>query len=220
LIIDVVVSKSRQTRLKMENMELELNHLMAKEAQLRNQLHPHFLFNALFTLKLLMDNPNKRQQADYYLNRLSSFLRNSIRHGSHDTITTAAELDFCLGYLELQKVRFGDALDFKVEVSDKLLNQTNIPIFSLQLLVENAIKHNAFSKESPLEIRIEEFGEHQLQISNNLQPKQVIPNDSSGLGLTNLKNRFALLGFKEPVLHQGMEPAKFVVTLNVLPIAP
>lgn len=216
LIIHLRLTRKNETRLAVQNMKLEVNNLLAQQAQLKHQLQPHFLFNALYTLQLLI----KKQPdlAQKYLQQLSTFLRSSLQYSERDTILTRDELAFCEGYLALQKVRFHTALHYHIDIDQDLLENSRVPIFTLQLLAENAIKHNAFSAASPLKIRIiSVFGE-QILVENNTIPKTPKAVNSSGIGLKNLCERFQLLGYQSPLIEHEMEKQYFRVYLPTLPL--
>lgn len=173
--------------------EIEVSQLRSANAEttnqlLRQQIQPHFLFNALNVLKsLIKQNP---KTAEVYLLRLSDFLRMSLSQHEKGIATVREELKLCLDYLEMQKIRFGNALEYSFKVPDNILNG-RIPFFSLQPLVENAIKHNELTDENPLYIRII-AGDGLIKVENNLQRKSSVEG-STGKGLSNLSERYRLL---------------------------
>ena len=157
--------------------------------QLKQQIQPHFLFNSLSTLKSLITfSP---ELASEYLVRLSGFLRAAIAAQSVNLVRVERELDLCVDYLEMQRIRFGDALQFMVEVPAWVRSDRYIPVFSLQLLVENAIKHNVLTVEQPLRISID-YSEGVITVRNNLQKKADVE-PSAGTGLANLRERYKAL---------------------------
>jgi LytS/YehU family sensor histidine kinase len=168
--------------------ELQNQRILNLEAQkqtLLQQLHPHFIFNALSTLKsLIRISPN---DAGEYTVRLSEFLRYTIRSNQEDIVTLEQELQFGIDYLELQKMRFGQSLQYTIQIDDM---KYKIPVFAIQTLLENAIKHNAFTIQDPLSIQIVQEKE-QLMILNNRRPK--VLQISGGTGLANLSRRYGLL---------------------------
>lgn len=173
--------------------ELEVSQLRSINAEttnqlLRQQVQPHFLFNALNVLKsLIKKNP---QTAETYLLRLSDFLRTSFTQNKKGVATLGEEVKLCRDYLEMQKMRFGDALNYTFDISENALSGI-LPFFSLQPLAENAIKHNELTDDNPLHIRIKER-DGTITVQNNLQRKQSVDN-STGNGLTNLSERYNLL---------------------------
>ncbi|MBD1398163.1 histidine kinase [Pontibacter sp. JH31] len=194
IILDLVVLQKKKAQIELENAKLKTNSLQAQHQQLKHQLQPHFLFNALNTLKLLI----KRHPAEAqdYVIRLSEFLRATITTDSQDTITLKEELKLCVDYLEMQRVRFKNAFSYTLEIPEELLESAYLPVFSLQLLAENAMKHNSFTQEKTLHITIAYSGDGCIRVSNNRQPKNV-RNSSSGIGLKNLSERYRVLADKE-----------------------
>ena len=151
------------------------------------QLQPHFLFNALSTLKsLISENPSK---AEDYTVRLSEFLRYSFQSKNNELVLLADSIKFTEDYVELQKVRFGDSFDCKIDIPEPEL-QKKVPIYAVQTLVENAIKHNAFNDKKPLFKQILMDGDR-LKVINNLIPKKDKTN--SGTGLENLNQRYKMI---------------------------
>ncbi len=214
LILKLVLSRDNENRLALTNMQLEVSNLMAQQAQLKHQLQPHFLFNALYTLQLLIGK--KPEQAKDYLQRLSGFLRRSIQYARQDTISVRDELGFCRDYLALQKVRFGEALNYTIDLSEEQQDAGELPIFTLQVLVENAIKHNAFTADEPLHIRISSCGQGRLLVENNMLPKNEGFNTSNGFGLHNLSERYRLLSQLEPTIETSTEELAFRVYVPIL----
>src|SRR5690554_5962416 len=173
--------------------ELELSYLRSANAEttnqlLRQQVQPHFLFNALNVLKsLIKQNP---KTAEAYLLRLSDFLRMSFSQNKKGVATVREEVKLCFDYLEMQKMRFGEALEYTFDVPDHYLDGI-LPFFSLQPLAENAIKHNELTDENPLYIRIN-VKDGVIKVENNLQRRSSVE-DSTGNGLSNLSERYRLL---------------------------
>lgn len=190
-IILVIINSEllkRDTELaEFEIQNLKLANLEAQKQVLLQQLQPHFLFNALSTLKsLITENPEK---AEEYSIHLSEFLRYSVHANQNDLVTLERECEFTKDFLNLQKVRFGAALQWTIDINQDEY-QKFIPVLSLQTVVENAIKHNTFTEKKPLNISI--FSNvSKLTVSNVKSPKQIILR--SGIGLRNLSDRYKLL---------------------------
>lgn len=222
LIINLMLTRDSENRLALSNMQLEVNSLMAQQAQLKHQLQPHFLFNALYTLQLLIGKD--ADKAKRYLQRLSSFLRQSIQYARQDTIGVKEELQFCEDYLALQQVRFGDALTYTIDMGEAeqrggksiAAKGGKLPIFALQVLAENAIKHNAFDAEQPLRIVIKACDDNRLMVENNMLPKREIASDSNGFGLSNLSERYRLLASDELTIESSEEDKMFRVYVPIL----
>lgn len=176
--------------MKAENAELKMKSLQAEHEKLKNQLHPHFLFNSLTALKsLIRKDP---ELAESYVVKLSGFLRFSISHNEHNVVPLEEELKFSLSYLEMQKIRFREALCYNVDIPVHQLAYATLPVFSLQLTLENAIKHNSLTQEQPLTIAISYIEPDWLLVENNIQEK-FGADPGSGIGLKNLSDRYKLL---------------------------
>lgn len=214
IIYALITSKSKREQLEVEKAQLEVSNLLAQREQLKHKIHPHFLFNALNTLKLLIKKePNN---AEEYLIRLSNFLRFSITESTKDTTTIKEELIFCENYLELQKVRFKDAIFFEYDIPEHIIESHYLPLFTLQSLAENAIKHNVLTVNTPLKLKLSYDEENQsLAFQNNLLSKT--PGDpTTGTGLLNLSQRFKLLSGNEIDIVQNTQKEIFRVTFKVL----
>lgn len=210
-IIDLMIFRNRKKIIENENAELRIKNLEAQQLQLRQQIQPHFLFNSLNTLKsLISDYPDV---AEEYLVKLSSFLRYNLSSNDQDLILLRDELKICSDYLGIQKVRFKDALKFaiKIEHENDILN-SRIPIFAIQLLIENAIKHNHLTFEYPLSIEITITNNNTIKVLNNLHEK-LNHDHSMGIGLKNLSERYKLLIKKD--IQVNKTENNFVVLLPI-----
>ena len=170
--------------------ELKFVNLEAQYQLLKDQINPHFLFNALNISKSLIKNqPDK---AEEYLLLLADFLRSSI-HFDVKFTTLLEEISLCENFIKLQNLRFGDAVQYTISYSDALSNKV-LPFFTLVTLLENTTKHNAFSLENPLCIYI--YSENDaIVISNNKQSKLVF--NSEKTGLRNINERCKILSGNE-----------------------
>lgn len=164
----------------------------AKFDALKNQLDPHFLFNSLNVLtSLIEEDPD---QAQKFTTSLSKVYRYVLEQKNKDLVTVDEELQFAKTYIRLLKMRFEDSIVF--DIPEKCSNpEAMIVPLSLQLLLENAVKHNVVTSTRPLHIKVFEDGES-LVIQNNLQEKQVVKK-SSGVGLRNIQQRYSILSDKE-----------------------
>lgn len=211
--IIVILSNSIILQYQKRNAELEIerlkvNNLEAQRLMLLQQLQPHFLFNALSTLKsLISENPTK---AEDYTVRLSEFLRYSIQAKNNELVLLGDSIKFTEDYIELQKVRFGDSFDCKIDIPEVEL-QKKVPIYAVQTLVENAIKHNAFNDKNPLFIQILMDG-GRLKVINNLITKKDKTN--SGTGLENLNQRYKILANLE--IEVNITEDSFIVFINLI----
>ncbi len=160
----------------------------AKFESLKSQLDPHFLFNSLNVLtSLISENP---RQAEKFTTKLSKVYRYVLEQKDKDLIPLEDELKFASTYMELLKMRFEDGIHFSIP--DKVSNsELKIVPLSLQLLLENAVKHNVITSDNPLKIRIfEEKGF--LSIENNISPKSSLEK-STKVGLKNINQRYSLI---------------------------
>ena len=190
-----------------ENNQLKINRLQAELAHLKNQINPHFLFNALSSLKSLM--VINHQNAENYLIKLSEFLIASIGQ-TDDLVSLQDELSICNNYVDLQKIRFQDSLIYETEIDPNAL-QHSIPFFALQSLIENALKHNIVSLMNPLTIRVEVKGD-QLTIINNTQAF-LSEEASSKIGLHNLNERMKILTGQAIVIDKNQHYFKVQLPL-------
>ncbi|RZL66637.1 MAG: hypothetical protein EOO93_05395 [Pedobacter sp.] len=155
---------------------------------LRSQVNPHFLFNSFNTLAGVIETDQK--MAVEYVEQLSDFFRNLLVYKDKDVITLQEELQLLENYFFLQKKRYSNNLQLQLNIGEKYKTFL-LPPLCLQLLIENAIKHNIVSKDKPLNILVE-TGENILRVQNHFQPKAYMEK-STGIGLANIKNRYSIL---------------------------
>lgn len=191
----------------LENEQLKQAHLHAQLLSLQQQVSPHFLFNSLSTLKTISHD----QGAKDYIVQLAKVYRHLLNFNEHHLTTLRDELAFLKSYLYILNLRFEDSLSVTMRIDDRLLDYS-IPPLSLQLLVENAIKHNVTSPERPLSISIF-TNEDSLIIENNAAPKQS-ETDGTGMGLQNINDRYQLLVHQPITIFSDQH--KFAVTLPLL----
>lgn len=181
----------KQLVMERENNQLERAFQETEGKVLRAQMNPHFVFNALNSIRaLITEDPSKAKKG---INQLSKLLRSSLLTERKKTISIAEELDTIIDYLNLEKIRYEERLTWKVDVA-KEINQAQIPPMLLQTLVENAIKHGIAhsAKEGLIEIKGKVIGDQiQLQVINPGHLKS--RGESTGIGLINSQNRLTLL---------------------------
>ena len=165
---------------------------------MQNQVNPHFLFNSLNTLGSLIDVD--LQKAKEFTRELSMFYRELLYFKDKDLIPLHDELSFLKKYIYLQKIRFGDNFDVQIFLKD--MNEFEVIPLSIQMLVENAVKHNIISKERPLNIIIGQSDEMEIFVENNLQLKENV-SGSNRIGLKNLTERYKFLTGKEMTITRG-----------------
>jgi LytS/YehU family sensor histidine kinase len=180
--------------------QMEQLTLQQEFEALKGQVNPHFLFNCMNTLSSLIHED--RKQAEVFLNELSKVYRYLLRNNEDGLSTLEKEIRFIESYFRLLKTRHGEAVRLQIDV-DKKYESYLLPSLSLQLLVENVVKHNMLSKNKPLQIDIFTTSGNKLVVSNNMQLRiQHVP--SNGVGLENIRSKYQLL--KQPgfqVLDQG-----------------
>ena len=181
----------------------------AKFDALKNQLDPHFLFNSLNVLTSLIDeNPDSAQK---FTTGLSKVYRYVLEQKNKQLVTVDEELEFAKVYMSLLKMRFEDSIVFSIPERASNPESKVVPL-SLQLLLENAVKHNIVNATKPLHIKIYEQNGH-LVVENNMQPKQVVKK-GSGVGLSNIKQRYSLLSQRQVRINQNAE--RFAVAIPML----
>lgn len=194
----------------LKSERLEKSNLEAKYETLKNQINPHFLFNALNTLMSFIESNPK---ASAYLQSLSDFFRYSLTNREKDVVLLREEIDIVKKYAFLQQSRFGDNLKFEINVPEKYFHYSVAPL-ALQMLVENAIKHNIIAKDMPLHISILVDKTENLVVENNLQRKMQPSNTSTQLGLKNIIDRYKFLTHKTLQIHENAQ--KFRVALPLV----
>ncbi|MBP1639381.1 MAG: signal transduction histidine kinase LytS [Bacteroidetes bacterium] len=188
-------SNKKAQEVSMQNQLLKTENLRAQFEILRQQVNPHFLFNSLSTLRSMIHYGNENSET--FVLKLSEVYRQLLQKRDKELISLQDELEFVSDYSYMLFTRFENMLTIKKNISEDLLSK-HLPTFSLQILIENCIKHNIISKEKPLHIKIFNSGTECLVIENNLQPKMT-PQQTSGFGIINLTKRYELLGKKEAV---------------------
>lgn len=181
----------------------------AKFDALKNQLDPHFLFNSLNVLTSLIDEDP--YQAQKFTTSLSKVYRYVLEQKNKDLVSIEEELQFAKTYVRLLKMRFEDGIVFDIPENSSHPEAKIVPL-SLQLLLENAVKHNIVTASKPLNIRVEER-DGMLVVSNNLQEKQVV-RKSSGVGLRNIQQRYSILSARQVNIRKTA--SEFSVELPML----
>ncbi len=180
----LLVQKEANDKLEKENLKTELSVL-------RSQVDPHFLFNSFNVLSGLIDED--KENAQEFLSKLSSIYRYVLERRNEDTSTLKEELSFAEEYLRLQEMRFEDSIRLIPNIPSIYLER-EIPSLTLQLLLENVVKHNSFSKDNPMEVHIGVEGD-QLIVSNKISKRR--SNTGSQMGLKNIEDRYLLLANKK-----------------------
>lgn len=196
--------------LEQKMMELENEVMQSKYKSLKNQISPHFLFNSLNTLTSLMYED--RDLASDFVARLSSCYRYILENEEEDLVSLDKELNFLDSFIFMMDVRHKNSLKITTEINLKA-NNFVIPTLSLQMLTENALKHNYYSKEHPLFISIKNIDNTKIIVENTLRIRKD-EQESTKMGLENIKKRFSFYTFEKVEIIQ--EDTTFRVTLPLL----
>lgn len=186
--------QAEKALLQLRNAEQQKENMRSRFEALRNQVNPHFLFNSLNALSSLVHED--ADLAESFILKLTKIYRYVLDLQDQNLIRLEEELRFIDNYLFLQQIRFGNNLRLYSQIDARVLN-LSVPPLSLQLLVENAIKHNVISAENPLTIELMVEGEDILLVKNNLQ-KRMKKLESTGIGQENLKARYTMLSERAP----------------------
>jgi sensor histidine kinase YesM len=191
----------RLKELAIRAQKLETERYRGEVRMLKDQLNPHFLFNSFNALTNMVYED--ADQAAAYIQKLSKFYRYVLEVQNEDLVTLAQEIKFARDYWALQEGRFSaDAMELEID-QNTINGAALIPPMTLQLLLENAIKHNQLKEDSPLTIKIYQEHDHIL-VRNKLQ-KRLSPAESSGIGLSNIKERYKLLRQKEVEISESTD---------------
>ncbi len=188
LFSQVVLTQKKDAELKVSHAQKLA--LEAKIASFREQLSPHFMFNSLNTLSAMV----KEDSAQRFVEQLASVYRYLLESREQNTVSLEKELQFVRSYWHILKERFDDAIDIEISISGDI-SKAKIPPLALQTLVENAVKHNVATQNRPLRVTICKEDD-MIVVKNNLQQKSK-PEHSTGVGLHNLTERYALLHGKK-----------------------
>ncbi len=194
----------------MEKESLRQLSLQQEFDTLKGQVNPHFLFNCFNTLSSLISED--KDKADQFLNELSKVYRYLLRNNEDGLSTVQNEIRFIESYYRLLQTRHGEAVQVHMEI-DKRYESYLLPSLSLQLLVENVVKHNVLSKNKPLMIDIFTTAGNKLVVNNNLQCRQVKA-PSNKVGLENIRAKYALLS--QPGFQVMEDKNNFTVVLPLI----
>lgn len=194
----------------LETERIKRQQLQSQFSVLKSQISPHFLFNSLNALSTIVHKD--AHQSEVFIRKLADIFHYVLQNSHLDLISLQQELDFTKAYCYLLKVRYGQNLKVKVEVFPDKITHKMIPPLTLQMLVENAIKHNEISQEHPLQINIGNQGDF-LWIQNNLQTRHQ-PEASLHIGLNNIKSRYSF--FTDIAIDISKTSTMFMVKLPLL----
>jgi two-component system, LytTR family, sensor kinase len=208
VMVKSIVTTYNKAKAEKQLDELKLQNAEAQKQLLAQQLQPHFLFNALSTLKsLISDSP---KLAENYTLKLSEFLRYGIQSNQVELVTVEKELQFTQDYIDLQKMRYDNAFEYSIAIPREIL-QYEIPILALQTIVENIFKHNYFTEKNKLQFSIS-YSNSALKISNSKTSLKVTPRTKTGL--FNLNKRYELICGKSIIVED--DEHNFTVTLPIV----
>ena len=209
LTVYIIELFQRSQRMSAENVRLQEENTMTQLVALKAQIHPHFLFNSLNSLASVIRTD--RDESLQFVQCLSDVFRYNLRSNQQDLVSVAEELRGLDAYFFMLKARFGMALRLQLRVEEAAYHR-KIPPLALQVLVENAVKHNVIMTTHPLTIAIASVG-LALRVSNGRQEKKSLE-ESSGIGLANLNRRYQLIARRSIAITR--DQATFTVTLPLL----
>jgi sensor histidine kinase YesM len=172
-----------------EKEMLEQMHLQQEFDHLKQKVNPHFLFNSFNTLSSLISED--KDQAEKFLDELSNVYRYLLRNNESGMSTVEQETAFIRSYSKLLQTRYGEGFKLEMEI-DPAYKDRQIPSLSLQLLVENAVKHNVVSRQQPVQVLIRSTKDGYLSVENKMNKKTNVV-DSTGIGLSNIRRKYGLL---------------------------
>jgi LytS/YehU family sensor histidine kinase len=187
--------------------KLERAKAQSELEALKNQLDPHFLFNSLNALSWLIENDSPRALA--FNDNLADVYRYILSNRHRTLVSLAEELDFLRRYFALLKLRFDDAVHLDIPAETPAMENLYLPPIALQILLENAVKHNEFSREQPLTTTLK-LEANSITLTNELRPRRH-PSQASGVGLANLAERCRLILNRDLEIQQS--PTHFSVRL-------
>jgi sensor histidine kinase YesM len=195
---------------RLENEILKKENIKSQYEALKNELSPHFLFNSLNALQTLIRENS--ESANQYVKHLSTVLRYTLKGNDMRFVTLKEELDLAVSFIFLLEMRYGTNLKVEIDIPETASGKM-IPPLTLQLLIENAVKHNEISSRNPLKIDIQCEDQETLVVSNNLQAK-MSPEPSLGVGLSNLGQRYRLLSGKDIYIQK--DSSRFIVKVPLI----
>jgi len=186
IIMDSIVTSYKKAEVDRQFQELKWQNTESQKQVLMQQLQPHFLFNALSILKSLIKE--NTEQAEAYITKLSDFLRYTVQSQDQQLVPVKKEMQFIGDYINLQKVRYGEAFSYTIDISEEV-QRKNIPVLALQILVENIFKHNNFTEKNPLHFSIRGNNDRIVVWNEKTSVRQTEKNNT---GLANLGARYIL----------------------------
>ncbi len=192
-----------------ENERLNQENLSLKYVQLKNQINPHFLFNSLSILSAL--TKSNQDNALLFIQNLSEIYRYVLSQDQKDLVPLKDELEFIQSFVEILKSRYDEGLKVNFYIDDEALSKMIIPM-TLQLLIENAVKHNIVDENSPLVVDIKSEG-NELVVSNNLN-KKIVVSKRNKIGLNMIRKRYRIVNSSEIVVNH--ESDRFIIKIPLI----
>jgi two-component system, LytTR family, sensor kinase len=208
---DLLYRNARMRQTEKENEKLEKEKLRAELNQLKGIVNPHFLFNNLNSLSALIgeDPP----QAEKFLDELTAVFRYLLRNHQTELATLQEELQFIQSYYRLLQMRYGSAIQLKVDI-DREYEAMLLPPLTLQLLIENAVKHNQLRKEKPLKIELFARKSNNLVVQNTICKKETGV-ESTGIGLQTINARYRMINMPDVAIESTS--GYFAVSIPLVP---
>lgn len=208
-LYEVNYSLIKWKEIKMNKEAIKKAGLQGQLQSLKSQVNPHFLFNSLNTLSALITDEPKR--AEQFVDEMAKVYRYLLQTNQAELTTLSAEIKFIKSYYHLLRTRYDTGLELIITVNEEDLSRL-IPPLTLQLLVENAVKHNTILEKNPLYIEIKSSGHDLLEVKNNLLEKSTRIK-STKLGLANIQAKYHLLSDRQPVIDLGSDYFKVLLPL-------
>lgn len=203
-----IIEKVRETV--SEKERIEQLQLQQEFDVLKEKVNPHFLFNSFNTLSSLISED--KNQAEKFLDELSKVYRYLLRNNESGMSTVEEEAKFIKSYARLLQTRYTDGFKLDLQI-DPAIKDKEIPSLSLQLLVENAVKHNIISKQQPVQVVISSTPQGYLTVRNNLRKKTKSTAESTGIGLANIREKYRLLNRHDMTVEETTDQFKVIIPL-------
>ncbi|SDL99423.1 sensor histidine kinase [Siphonobacter aquaeclarae] len=209
-LIAAIRASQRMQEIRLRSERLEKESIQAQFVALKNQVNPHFLFNSLSILSSVVHVD--AELSEKFIAQLSKSYRYILEQKDNELVSLKTELEFAESYTFLLKIRFGDKFDVRIDVPEDGRQAFRIAPLTLQLLIENAVKHNSMSAREPLEVTIR-LEDRTLVVENSLRPR-LQPETSTGIGLRNITERYRLLTDRD--VRYGEKDGLFVVQIPLI----
>jgi sensor histidine kinase YesM len=190
-----------------EKEQLKQEKIKSELAAIKNQVNPHFLFNSLNTLNSVIRHTP--ENATHFVDKLSFMYRYILQSSEKDVVLLTEELAFLNSYIYLIKIRYGNRIEINININLDV-DVIEVPVLSLQLLVENAVKHNEISEENPLKVEVYNDDEY-IIIKNEIKTRNSLE-ESTGKGLLNLSTRYQILKNKDIKIYRD---SNFTIKLPI-----